>query len=292
MSSTEIVVGELEHSLRLDQYLRKCFPAWGRQAVQQLIGARQVRVNDRIVWLSSWQVNRGDRITLGRLPEEKPAGVAAIEEAWLIAVDDQLLAVNKPAGLLSESPPYRQAPNLHDLIAAQFGPVTLAHRLDRDTSGVVLLARTPAARKVLARAFQDRLVEKEYVAIVPVPNRLDPSGTIDTYLAPDPHRSDHMCVVAKGGQRAITHYRALEAYRGFQVVLLWPSTGRTHQLRVHLAHLSAPIVGDRIYGQRTEQRLMLHARELRLPAIEDGSRPVFIAPLPGEFRKYCENQAP
>jgi 23S rRNA pseudouridine1911/1915/1917 synthase len=292
VSSTEIVVGELEHSLRLDQYLRRRFPTWGRQAVQQLIGARQVRVNDRIVWLASWQVNRGDRITLGRLPEEKPAGVSAFEEAWLIAVADQLLAVNKPAGLLSESPPHRQAPNLCDLIAARFGPVTLAHRLDRDTSGVVLLARTPSARKVLARAFQGRLVEKEYVAIVPAPNRLDPVGTIDTYLAPDPRRSDHVCVVAKGGQRAITRYRVLETHGRFQVVLLWPTTGRTHQLRVHLAHLGAPIVGDRIYGQRADQRLMLHARELRLPATEDGSRPIFVAPLPDEFRNYCEIDAP
>ncbi|MBK8051243.1 MAG: RluA family pseudouridine synthase [Anaerolineales bacterium] len=288
MPSTEIVVGELEHPLRLDQYLRRRFPTWGRQAVQQLIGARQVSVNDRIVWLSSWQVNRGDHIRLARRPEEKPAGVFAMEAAWLIAVEEQLLAVNKPAGLLSEAPPHRQAPNLCDLVAAEFGPVTLAHRLDRDTSGVVLLARTPTARKMLSHAFQGRLVEKEYVAVVSAPNRLDPTGTIDTFLAPDPRRSDHMCVVARGGQRAITRYRVLAPQGGFQVVVLWPATGRTHQLRVQLAHMGAPIVGDRIYGQRSAQRLMLHARELRLPATEAGSQRIFVAPLPGEFQEFCE----
>jgi RluA family pseudouridine synthase len=277
-------VAGLERPARLDQFLRVRFPAWGRQAVQKLIAGRKVQVNGRNVWLDSWEVSNGDRITVACVPADKPAAHAAFEDRWLIADDDHLIVVDKPEGLLSEAPPRREASNLRDLATARFGSVTLVHRLDRDTSGVVVLARTPEANRMLTQAFQQHKVVKEYVAVVHAPNRLLADGEIDARLAADPKRDDHMCVVAKGGRRALTRYTVTETGADRQQVHLLPTTGRTHQLRIHLAHLGAPILGDRIYGDiRTAPRLMLHAWRITLPAEGGAPARTFTAPLPPEF---------
>lgn len=284
MSKSEIIVSDVGRAARLDQYLRGRFPAWGRTAVRKLIAGRQVQVNGSMVWMDSWEVSDGDRIAFASMPADKPLAPAAFNDTWLLAEDDQLIVVNKPAGLLSESPPRREAANLRDLVTARFGPVTLVHRLDRDTSGAVVLARTPEANRMLAGAFQQHLVAKEYVAVVHAPNRLLAEGEIDARLAPDPKRDDHMCVVVKGGQRAVTRYKVTERGGCRQQVHLWPATGRTHQLRVHLAYLDAPILGDRIYGDvSTAPRLMLHAWRITVPAARAAMARTFTAPVPAEF---------
>lgn len=284
MAKTEITVSGLEQPARLDRYLRGRFPEWGRQAVGKLIAGRMVQVNGHTVRLESWEVANGDRIILAGQPAPKPVAPSVFDDAWLIDMDEDLVVVNKPEGLLSESPPRREASNLRDLVAARFGPATLVHRLDRDTSGVVVLARTPAASRMLTQAFQQHQVTKEYVAVVHAPNQLQDEGEIDARLAPDPARDDHVCVVTKGGQRAVTRYKVMARGDGRQQVHLRPATGRTHQLRVHMAHLDAPILGDRIYGDvRTAPRLMLHAWRITLPADGAAGERTFSAPVPGEF---------
>jgi 23S rRNA pseudouridine1911/1915/1917 synthase len=277
-------VDGLDDPARLDQVLRRRFPAWGRQAVQRLIGARCVQVNGQTVWLASWQVHNGDQIRVDEAPAAKPAPFTQWENRWLLAVDEHLVVVDKPAGLLAEAPPYRAATNLHELAMERFGPLTLLHRLDRDTSGVVLLARTPLATRVLGAALQAHRLAKEYAAIVHAPNQLADEGLIDARLAPHPQHRERMVVVAKGGQGAVTRYAVLARLADRQFVRLWPQTGRTHQLRVHLALLQAPILGDRLYGDpHAAPRLLLHARSVTLPPLgEDGER-TFVAPLPAEF---------
>jgi 23S rRNA-/tRNA-specific pseudouridylate synthase len=120
---------------------------------------------------------------------------------------------------------------------------------------------------------------------VATPNRLAPSGVIDVRLGPDPERRDRMMVVERGGQRAVTRYCVESEANGRQRVRLWPQTGRTHQLRLHLAHLDAPVIGDRLYGPRPreDQRLLLHAERLELPATEEYPARSFAAPLPEGF---------
>jgi RluA family pseudouridine synthase len=200
------------------------------------------------------------------------------DERWLLFSDDQIVAVNKPAGLLTEKPPHRDAPNLHTLAQARFGPLVLVHRLDRDTSGVVVLARTAEANRFLSAAFQAHTLEKVYVAIVAAPNLLAETGTIRARLAPDPQHRERMGVVTKGGQGAVTRYMVSARQPDRQLIRLWPQTGRTHQLRVHLAHLQAPILGDRLYGDpAAASRLLLHAYRLGLPDL------ALTAPLPAEF---------
>ncbi len=279
------VARDLARPTRLDKVLRASYPAWGRQAVQRLISGRQVAVNGRTVWLASWLVNNGDVLEVTGPPREKAPPLTAFDDKWLIAVEPDLIAVNKPAGLLSEAARAAGYANLHDLARARFGELILIHRLDRDTSGVLLLTRPGPVNAYLTAAFKAHTVEKEYLAVVARPNRLAAAGMIDARLAPRPARRDMMEVVEQGGRPARTHYAIAEEAGRYQLVRLWPETGRTHQLRVHMAYLGAPILGDRLYGKSPapEQRLHLHAHRLALPPSDDYPAREFIAPLPSGF---------
>jgi len=280
----QIVVNGLAKPARLDRTLRDRFPAWGRQAVQQLISTRQVYINGRPVWLASWQVQNGDRLEILHAPPAKPQAPAYFDDSWLIAQENEWIVVNKPEGLLSEAPKWRDAVNLLDLAKARFGDLILFHRLDRDTSGVVLLTRPGPINQYLDHAFKEGLVQKEYLAVVAKPNRLAASGVIDARLDTHPQRRDMMTVVARGGKRAMTRYAVVEEAIARQLVRLWPETGRTHQLRVHLAHLGAPILGDRLYGdEKSADRLLLHAHRMTLPARALWPEHTYEAPLPVEF---------
>ncbi len=276
---------QLPKPTRLDRVLRDQFPLWGRQAVQRVIAAGKVRLNGRVVKLSSWEVNNGDRVEITDPPLEKAPTAAQWDEAWVIAADAELIAINKPAGLLSEATRFSPAANLLDLAKQRFGHVILFHRLDRDTSGVVLLTRPGPINKYLTAAFQNHTIRKEYLAVVAAPNDLAAEGVIDTRLGPHPDRRDQMTIVPRGGQRAITRYAIENERHAKQLIRLRPETGRTHQLRVHLAHLHAPILGDRLYGPQPPQhsRLLLHAQQIELPAAEGYLARSFVAPLPVEF---------
>ncbi len=268
---------------RLDRVLRRLFPTWGRQAVQQLIGARQVLVNGQAVWLASWQVHDGDRLTLLTQPQPKPQAAAAFAEEWLLAVEADLIAVAKPAGLLAEPPHWGEGANLRDLAIARFGPLTLVHRLDRDTSGVMVLTRTAESTRRLAQGFQRHTIRKEYVAVVQAPNALASEGVIDLRLGAHPSRRDMAAVVTKGGDRAVTRYQVVATTGERTWVRLLPETGRMHQLRVQLAYLGAPILGDRLYGGGAAARLLLHAHAITVPGEGKAHRRAFVAPIPDEF---------
>ncbi|MFN8441919.1 MAG: RluA family pseudouridine synthase [Caldilineaceae bacterium] len=270
--------------LRLDRAIRLHFPDWGRQAIQKLIASQDVKVNGRTVWLASWEVRKGDRIVLSNPPQALAPGPQRFEDAWLLEDTGEILAVNKPAGLLSEPTRWGEGVNLRDLAIQRFGPLILFHRLDRDTSGVILLTRPGEINKILDAAFKSHQIQKEYVALVHAPNRLAASGMIDLRLDSDPQRRDKMRVVEKGGKRAITRYEVEASANGVQQVRLWPQTGRTHQLRLHLAHNGAPILGDRLYGNaQSAFRLMLHAHQISVPVDSTGNIKSFVAPLPNEF---------
>jgi 23S rRNA pseudouridine1911/1915/1917 synthase len=290
-SARTLTFANLAAPTRLDKALRQHIPQWGRRAIQQTITAGQVQVNGRKVWLCSWKVNNGDRVVIANPPPSKPVQPQQFDDSWLIATTAALIAVNKPAGLLSEASRAGKRANLLDLARARFGPVSLAHRLDRDTSGVLLLTRPGSINRYVDAAFKAKTVQKTYLAIIPKTDRLSTTGIIDTRLAPHPQRRDMMAIVKRGGQRAITRYHLGPAIEARQLIFLYPETGRTHQLRSHLAHLNVPIFGDRLYsrGWQTEPRLMLHAYQLDLPVL--GSLPAqqFIAPPPAEFRPFLSS---
>lgn len=280
-----VVVRDLIQPMRLDRFLRAAYPQAGRQAIDRLIAGGQAMVNGRTVRLSSWLVRNGDRVELTAEPPAKPAQPGAFDDGWIIGRSDELLAVSKPAGLLSEPARAPDAANLLDLAKACFGPLTLFHRLDRDTSGVVLLTRGGPVNRYLDAAFKSGSVTKEYLAVVASPNRLAVTGVINARLTAHPNRRDMIAVTHRGGQPAVTRYAVIAEENGNQWVQLWPETGRMHQLRVHLASLGAPIAGDRLYNPAWQQaeRLMLHALRITLPAVDGWPQRAFTAPLPADF---------
>jgi 23S rRNA pseudouridine1911/1915/1917 synthase len=281
----KVVVRGLAESARLDKVLRAAYPQAGRQTVQALITSGQVKVNGKAVWLCSWLVANGDQLELSAEPPAKPQAFTVFDDAWIIAEASDLIVVNKPAGLLSEPTRWTDAPSLLSLATQRFGPLTLFHRLDRDTSGLVALTRTPEMNRRLDAAFKAGTVVKEYLAVVALPNRLAGQGVIVKPLGPHPRRHDMMTVVERGGQRAVTRYEVIAEAGGRQWVRLWPETGRMHQLRVHLAHLGAPILGDRLYNPHFQatQRLMLHACSITLPGSGAMPEQTFAAPVPAGF---------
>lgn len=204
--------------------------------------------------------------------------------------DVHLIAVDKPAGVHAQPSVGRVGGSLVDLVSQRLGHAAgLVHRLDRFTSGVTVFGKTPAATAGLAEHFRSGRARKTYLAIAGpgLPER----GTVELPIAKDPsHPSRYRAGRHLQGRSAVTHFECLYRDETLSVVRLFPQTGRTHQLRVHLAALGAPIVGDALYGGaaavagHSAPRFLLHALQLELPHPESGTPLVVRAPLPDDFR--------
>ncbi len=202
----------------------------------------------------------------------------------IIFRDDHLLVLDKPSGLLAVP---GRGPELADCLSARvqaiFPAALVVHRLDRDTSGVFLMALTPQAQRELGRQFEARTVEKRYVAIVHGSPR-EPEGVIELPLRKDFDRPPRHMVDLELGRPAVTRYRVLESTGDQSRLELSPLTGRSHQLRVHLAAIGHPILGDPLYAEEAVQmlasRLMLHAESLAIEHPVSGERVQWMAPVP------------
>ena len=287
-----------EAGLRLDRWFRRRFPGLTHGRLQRLLREGQVRVDGKRAKAND-RLEGGERVRVPPLPETPApaprARIAPGDEAWIqarvIHRDADVIAIDKPAGLAVQGGS-RTTRHLDGLLdALRFGAPErprLVHRLDKDTSGVLLLARGQAVAAHLTAAFRRHEVRKLYWAItvgVPRPHR----GEIDLQLAKGGGRSgERVGPAAVGGQQAITRYAVAEAAgRRAAWVALMPLTGRTHQLRVHMAAIACPILGDGKYGGLDAflaglpeaRRLHLHARALALPRPSGGEMRV-VAPLP------------
>ncbi|MGC4001409.1 MAG: RluA family pseudouridine synthase [Anaeromyxobacter sp.] len=214
---------------------------------------------------------------------------AALARERLIYADADIAVVDKPAGVPSQPTLTTDRGTLPELVGALLGaPVTLVHRLDRETSGVTIFARTPAAAAALAEAFRTGAPEKTYLALVARPPA-PPEGRLEAPLGKDPARAG-LRRVDPAGDPAATRYRTLRAGPQAALVEARPETGRTHQIRVHLAHLGAPLLGDPRYGgprrvgEQAVPRVMLHAARLEIDHPVTGARLVLEAPAPEDFR--------
>jgi 23S rRNA pseudouridine955/2504/2580 synthase len=289
-----------EADIRLDRWFRRHFPRLTQGALQKMLRTGQIRVDGRRAEAST-RLRPGQQIRIPPLPEGPPTEAqrgaprpvspedARLLERMVLYRDDSVIALNKPYGLAVQGGPGLTRHLDAMLDALRFGHAErprLVHRLDRDTSGVLLLARGAAAASKLAAAFRGRDAEKTYWAVV-VGRPSPESGRIDLPLAKQPGPRGERTAPAEGGARAITDYRVLDAAQRRAAWLeLRPLTGRTHQLRVHCARgLGTPILGDGKYGGAAAQieglppLLHLHARALRLPHPEGGMLEV-AAPLP------------
>ena len=287
---------------RLDRWFKRHYPALGHGRLEKLLRTGQIRVNGKRARAGT-RLAPGDQVRVPPLPDRNkgqerrrlapPLDEADAEmvRAAVIYRDDDLIALNKPPGLPVQAGS-RVARHLDGMLdALRFDAAEaprLVHRLDRDTSGVFLLARHAAAARELTALFRSRELRKLYwalVAGVPKPAQ----GRIDAPLAKrQMGDGERVVATAEGGQRAITDYALIEAAgRRLSWLALMPRTGRTHQLRVHTASVFGhPVVGDGKYGGEAafpagfEPRLHLHARALELPRLRSRAPLVLTAPLP------------
>lgn len=259
-----------EEKLRLDVLMREIYRSYNRSTLQKFIENGFVTVDGELVTKSNAKFTRDVKIDL-KVPEKlKNSDV----KPKVIYEDEHVMVVNKPAGLLSEA----KGEYCPERTLADFGMV--AHRLDRDTSGVMILAKDEDTLHFLKRQFQRRTVHKTYYAVVEGQPKLE-QAKIDLPLLRDMKRPTTFRV-DPNGKESETFYRLLKTNGNYSLVELRPITGRTHQLRVHMQYLGHPIVGDRVYGKGDGERLFLHAGELEI-TLPGGERRVFRVPRPRSF---------
>jgi len=289
----QLLVTTEESGKRLDRLVAARFPSLSRAQLQRLIKSGALTVNRRPS-KPSYRAEAGDKISFV-LPET-PEEVVQPEPIPLdIVYEDQvLLAVNKPAGMVVHPATGHTSGTLVNALLAYMPQIAdvsgqeragIVHRLDKDTSGLLLVAKDSQAHAALQRQFQRRRVHKTYLALVE--GRVRPTeGIIDVPVGRD-HRERKRMAAVRTGRPATTHYRVRENFRRHTLLEARPHTGRTHQVRVHLSWLGHPIVGDRVYGRRRQgllpDRHFLHAHELRFSHPTTGEELTLIAPLPPEL---------
>ena len=272
--------------VRLDIYLSTKFDTTiSRSLWQKYIKAGYVSVNNKVATTPKFEVDETDEIALN-LPEKEQADV----DLPILYENDDVIVVNKPSGLLTHAKGgLSDEPTVAEIIRPKTSFATdtdrpgIVHRLDRDTSGLLIIAKNPESAAHLQRQFAERTAKKTYIAITDGKPKLN-AAKIDLPIGRNPSAPSTFRI-DPNGKSAQTVYRVLAENDTQSLVELKPTTGRTHQLRVHLAHLNAPILGDRVYGKSSDCRMMLHAQKLEI-TLPSGERKVFEAAIPDEFKKF------
>jgi len=270
---------------RLDIHLSTDFdPSISRSLWQKYIKAGYVSVNQRVVTTPKFEVDETDEIAV-KLPEQEQASA----ELPVLYEDDDVIVVNKPSGLLthakgglSTEPTVAEIIRPRTSFASDTDRPGIVHRLDRDTSGVLIIAKTADAAAHLQQQFAQRTTKKTYLAVTDGVPKLA-AAKIDLPIGRNP-AAPSTFRVDPNGKPAQTNYQVLAVADTKALIELKPSTGRTHQLRVHMAYLNTPILGDRVYGKPSASRLMLHAYKLEIP-LPSGKQKTFEASIPEEFQQ-------
>ena len=278
-----LVVGRREGGLRLDLFLVGALEGVSRKQAKRLVDSRRVSVDGRLEPMASRLLRAGEHVRVLRPSAVPEARASALD---VLFRDEHCLAVDKPAGI--PSGPTRDPGRVHAALLAERAlgaPLTLLHRLDKDTSGVLLLGRSREFSRALLEDFRQRRVEKVYLALV----QGTPRERFEVVSHLKEAAGDRILTVRSGGVRAETAFRVLARAKGYALVEARPRTGRTHQIRVHLAGEGCPIVGDARYGGCAEvggrpvPRQMLHARTVCFRDPASGVEVRVEAPLPEDF---------
>jgi 23S rRNA pseudouridine1911/1915/1917 synthase len=299
-------VPESEREKRLDVFLQQQLPGYSRSRLQDWIRGGRVKVNGA-AGRASYRLRGGE--TLDVEPAELPPLKAEPEELPLdiLYEDADVVAVNKAAGMVVHAGAGVRTGTLVNALLHRFRSLSqvggeerpgIVHRLDRGTSGVLLVARNDAAHRNLAAQFAARKVEKVYVALVHGTVKAE-RGRIEKPIARDPARRVRMTARGGSGRAAITEYRVLRRFAGYTLLEVEIKTGRTHQIRAHFSSVGHPVAGDRLYGAPAKppgrpplERLFLHARRVRFLQPTTGEPVTVDAPLPAELNEWMERLPP
>ncbi len=310
MDQVELVVSSDHGGVRLDVFLAQQLPVYSRVKLRRAITAGGVTVDGERA-KPAYKLCEGQRVSI-RLPELPDEGPQPEDIPLDILYEDEVLAaINKPPGMVVHPAKGHWSGTLVAGLAFHFqslstagGPTRpgIVHRLDRDTSGVIVVAKADAAHMALAEQFEARSVEKEYFSIVtPAPDR--DRDLIEQPIGIHPYQREKMAIRPghHTSRTAKTFYEVVERFDGFAALKILPHTGRTHQIRLHLAHVGCPVLCDRLYGGRSEitrgeirravgdsdvliDRQALHARRLKVKH-PDTNQPIeFSAPLPSDIQ--------
>lgn len=292
---------------RLDRFLAEALPEFSRTRIRKLIDEGRVALAGGVAKPSTRL--RGDEEIAVAVPAPRPPGLVPDDRPLEILYQDpHLLVVNKPAGLVVHPAPGHDDRTLVNILLARADRLSgiggverpgIVHRLDKDTSGILVVAKTDAAHASLSRQLAAHRMERRYHGIVwgRPPSR---TGTVETRVGRHPAHRRKMAVLPSGGRRAVTRYRLLESFGGFSRVEFRLETGRTHQVRLHSAHLGCPVAGDDVYGKPRRipcgkgkdapavllTRFLLHAFRLGFAHPETGEWLAFEAPDPPEFDAF------
>jgi 23S rRNA pseudouridine1911/1915/1917 synthase len=284
---------------RLDKVITARIDDVSRNVIQQLIKEGAVQVN-QLASKPSYKLEPGDCVTV-KVPPEDETEILPEDIPLDIVYEDEMLAViNKPAGLVVHPGPGNPEGTLVNALLARWPHIGevgdepersgIVHRLDKDTSGLIVVALTDDARENLMTQFKSRTTEKIYTALTDGHPPND-KGRIEAPIGRDPHNRKRMAVV-RDGKEAVTEFWVRELYRDHALMDVAILTGRTHQIRVHLAFINCPVVGDTVYGRRKQRvkmkRVFLHAARLGFDHPVTGERVVFAAGLPTGLQNVLE----
>ena len=282
---------------RLDAFLARSGEDLSRSAAQKLIEEGRVKRNGK-PGKKNDKLNIGDEISY-EIPEPKAVDIAPTKmDLDIVYEDEDVLVINKPKGLVVHPAAGHQDDTLvNGLLYAMGDDLSgingelrpgIVHRIDKDTSGLLAVAKNDLAHTMLASQLKDHSMHRVYEAIVCGSFRED-SGTVDAPIGRHPSNRKKMCVIARNSRDAVTHWEVVRRYRGYTHIRCKLETGRTHQIRVHMAHIGHPILGDTVYGHKKaelgQDSQCLHAGTLCFAHPRDGHPVMVFAPLPKYFEE-------
>ncbi len=289
-------------ALRLDKFLVHCLPEFSRSRLQSLIKDGHVLVDGKPITKAGFVLSAGSQVQV-EVPAVQPADLQAEDIPLnVIFENDDLIVIDKPAGMVVHpaaghaqgtlaNAALGYAPDMEG-VGGELRP-GIVHRLDKDTSGLIVVAKNDAALHWLQDQFRLRKVQKVYLALVDG-HPPTPTGRVEAAIGRDPSLRKQMAIVPEAkGRSAVSEYRTLESFDQHTLLEVHPHTGRTHQIRLHLAFIGCPIVGDTLYGRRHSslplERHFLHAARLTITLPSESTPRTFESPLPPELKAAVES---
>jgi len=286
---------------RLDKFLTGQLPGQSRSRLQAIIKDGGVAVNDAVVEKTGLMLETGDKVSI-QIPEALPLNLEPEAIPLEIVFENEnLVIINKPAGMVVHPAPGHSSGTLVHAVLGNFGDLQgiggeirpgIVHRLDKDTSGLIIIAKNERAHRWLQDQFRLRKVEKIYLALVDG-KPPTPVGRVEAAIARDMTHRKQMAVVSEGrGRFAVTEYRTVQHFSQHTLLEVHPLTGRTHQIRLHMAFLGCPIVGDLVYGRKKAtldiERHFLHAHKISIILPDESEARTFSAALPPDLQSLLD----